>query len=167
MNKQILFCRHAEAEPGLFGHSDHDRKLTQNGIQKSKEMARVLRRNNIYPDFYISSSARRTLETCKIIKGQNQDSKVQVFKEIYTDNIDGIALAISSVGNNYKVISIFGHNPALNEIYKLISNNEYLSFPTSGIFIARLDLPNWRDFNIDSIYLEKYFDPNSIKSYIK
>ena len=91
MSKRILFSRHAKSSWGNLESSDHDRSLSQRGIDSAHLMGSRLLDNNMIPDFFISSSAKRALDTCKIIKNEvNVDGEIQTFNKIYTDGLDGI-----------------------------------------------------------------------------
>ena len=163
MSKQVLFSRHAEAELGYPELHDHDRKLTNNGIQASKNIFKSLVAQNINPDIYISSSAVRALETCKIIKGKENKERIEISRDIYTDSLSGIEVAIRGVSDSHNMIAIFGHNPTLSQIYNSISTSKDIDFPTSGIFIAEMSAPSWLDFNFSDMKLKVFINPNNIK----
>tara|TARA_B100001142_G_scaffold297779_1_gene320385 strand:- start:295 stop:822 length:528 start_codon:yes stop_codon:yes gene_type:complete len=163
MNKKILFCRHAEAEIGYPELHDHDRVLSKRGIEVSNKTSTFLLSENINPDIYISSSASRAIETCSIIKAENDNCKTKIFREIYTQGLSGIEDAIRGVSDVYKMIALFGHNPSLSQIYNNSSNTDNIDLPPSGIYIADIDISSWANFKFPYISIEMLITPNNIK----
>ena len=163
MGKKALFCRHAEAEIGYPELHDHDRVLSKRGIEASNKISTFLLSQNINPDIYISSSASRAMETCSIIKAENNNCKTKIFREIYSEGLSGIGGAIREVSDTYKMIAIFGHNPSLSQIYNNSSNADNIDLPTSGIYIADIDISSWADFEFSCISIEMLITPNNIK----
>ncbi len=163
MTRQILFCRHAKAELGYPELLDHDRRLTDTGIEESMHVSRLLLGQNIKPDFYISSSATRALDTCEIIKADPSKKNILISRSIYTDSLKGIESSIRSVSDKYKMIAVFGHNPSLSEIYNSISNRAYIDLPISGVFLAEVNSSSWSSFNFPEMTLKTFLYPEDIK----
>ena len=164
LSKKILFSRHAKSSWGNLTLSDHDRSLSQRGIDNAHLMGSRLHEKNILPDFFISSSAKRALDTCEIIKNEvNGSGKIQIFNQIYTDGLDGIVHSIQLADNQYNFIAIFGHNPTMHQIYNNISNTYLSKFPTSALFICSFNSKRWESFSISNLKIEIYDYPKNIK----
>ena len=163
MGKKVLFCRHAEAEIGYPELHDHNRVLSNSGIEASNKISTFLLSQNINPDMYISSPASRAMETCSIIKAENNNCKTKILREIYSEGLSGIEGAIREVSDIYKMIAIFGHNPSLSQIYNNSSSEDYIDLPTSGIYIADIDISSWATFEFSCISIEMLITPNNIK----
>ena len=164
LSKRILFSRHAKSSWGNLGTSDQDRSLSQEGVDSAHLMGSRLLENNILPDFFMSSSAKRALDTCKIIKNEvNVDGEIQIFKQIYTDGLDGIVSSIQLADNQYNFIAIFGHNPTMHQIYNNISNTYLSKFPTSALFVCSFNSKRWESFNLSNLKIEIYDYPKNIK----
>ena len=58
-----LLCRHAESEPDKEGARDHDRNISQAGIEASRTVARHLRDAAWLPDLLLCSNSKRTRQT--------------------------------------------------------------------------------------------------------
>ena len=164
LNKKILFSRHAKSSWINLGLSDHDRPLTQRGIDNAHLMGSRLLKNNILPDFFVSSSAKRALDTCKIIKNEvNIDGEVLIFNEIYTNGLDGIISSIQLIDNQYNFIAIFGHNPVMHQIYNNISDTHLVKFPTSALFVCSFNSKKWESFDFSRVKIDIYDYPKNIK----
>ena len=164
MNKKILFSRHAKSEWGGTALSDHDRPLSLRGVSNSHLMGKKLLDQNIIPDIFISSSARRALETCKIIKNELKiESKTEIFRGIYSGGISGIINSIQSISNKYNFIAIFGHNPTMHLIYNEIALDSIPKLPTSSLFIGSLKSDSWENFSLSNLDIKSYEHLRNIK----
>ena len=103
------------------------------------------------------------METCSIIKAENNNCKTKILREIYSEGLSGIEGAIREVSDIYKMIAIFGHNPSLSQIYNNSSSADYIDLPTSGIYIADIDISSWANFEFSCISIEMLITPNNIK----
>jgi phosphohistidine phosphatase len=65
--KTIILMRHSKAEQGNFEISDFDRKLTEKGKSDADIAAKILIKKIKKIDLIVTSSAKRTLKTAKII----------------------------------------------------------------------------------------------------
>ena len=166
--KKILFIRHAKSVNGDYKLIDHNRPLSDRGISDAEMMSERLLEKNIIPEKFISSSAKRALDTCKIIKNEvNGSGKIQIFNQIYTDGLDGILHSIQLADNQYNFIAIFGHNPTMHQIYNNISNIYLSKFPTSALFVCSFNSKRWESFNLSNLKIEIYDYPKNIKYNIK
>ena len=164
LSKKILFSRHAESDWRTPGVPDHDRELNQKGIDDSTLMGTRLLKEGIFPDKFVSSSAKRALTTSEIIKNKLEiNTKTSIFKRIYSNGIDGISSSIQSIDDKYNFIALFGHNPTMHQIYNKISNLDLNHFPTSALFIATLNSDSWRFFNFSDLKTHFYRDVNKDK----
>ena len=161
LSKKILFSRHAESTWGSPGLADHDRELNQKGVDDSLLMGSRLLKEGIFPDKFISSSAKRALATSEIIKNKLKiNTKTSIFNRIYSNGIDGVSSSIQSIDDKYDFIAVFGHNPAMHQIYNMVSNLNLNHFPTSALFIANLNAESWGFFNLSDLNTDTYKDIN-------
>ena len=164
MTKKILFSRHAESSLGKVGLADHDRPLSLKGIENANLMGSRLSEDRLLPDFFVSSSAKRSLDTCKIIKNVlNVEGEVEVFNQIYTNGVDGVISSIQLTNNQYDFIAFVGHNPTMHQIYNSVSSTHLSKFPTSGLFICSFNSKKWESFNLSRLKIEMYDYPKNIK----
>jgi|GEM_PF-3149220 len=63
--KQLTLIRHAQAIDKSENIDDHDRLLTPKGIKQSKELPKILKKLDIKPQYLMSSTAVRCIETAK------------------------------------------------------------------------------------------------------
>ena len=162
--KKILFTRHAKSSNSISSNRDHDRELNPRGVQDAEDMGKRLFKNNIFPDLYITSSAKRAKSTCEIVKRElKNDSEIIIDKRIYYNGIKGVLDNIYSVNNNIKFIAMFGHNPTFEGIYNAIQGSRHDKFPTCGMLLCNFDVDNWKYFSIEASEIQYYDFPKNIK----
>ena len=66
--KTLLLLRHAKSSwEKLNNITDHDRSLNKRGKKDAPKMGKVIKELDIVPDLIISSSAKRAMDTAKLI----------------------------------------------------------------------------------------------------
>ena len=163
--KKILFIRHAKSNWSTNSLSDHNRTLSKKGEKNALLMAKRLKKNSIFPELFISSSAVRALSTCKIIKDElNNDLDIIIDSRIYHNGAKGILESIESIDNHINSIAIFGHNPTMHSIANQISNKPIYKFPTCAAILSLSNIDKWKDFHFDiGDFLMYDFPKNNIK----
>ena len=159
--KKILFFRHSDS-PFNLNLSDHDRELSERGKKNAAIMGRRVNKRRIFPDFFISSTARRALDTCMIIKDHcNSDASVSQHREIYSHGISGIVNIIKDLNDEIKFISIVGHNPTMHQIHNNISVNKIQTYHTAGMMLCNVNVKSWNDFSFPLLEFIMYDHPEN------
>ena len=86
--KIIYFIRHAKAKK--IAATDFDRALSSKGKEAAKVMAARLKNKNILPELIISSPAKRTAKTAKIIAKNMNFSGCSALTNIGFDEFIGL-----------------------------------------------------------------------------
>ena len=144
--KTILIARHAQAV-GIGNYpSDFDRPLTDSGQKDIKKVSTYLKNSNIFPEYIICSSAKRTLETAKQIdKHLNNNSEIDKRDDLYGASVSGIISLISKFNSEYSSIMIVGHNPTMTLTINKISELVLPHLPTSGVATIQYNTNKWGD----------------------
>ena len=162
--KKITLLRHGDS---LFQDSsvnDWSRPLSPEGEKECHDVAKFIKDCHPLPSKIISSNARRTIETVKILLEKNKwDSEIlNVDKELYLASANLLTEKIQSQSESINDLIIVGHNPGLSELSSsLLKQSIYL--PTSGCVSLNINLDLW-DLQAESIISDKniYFtDKNS------
>ena len=64
--KTIYLVRHAKAEKGKVDSPDVKRRLNKKGKNDARRLAKKLLKGGFTPDFLVTSSAKRAVETARI-----------------------------------------------------------------------------------------------------
>ena len=162
--KKITLLRHGNSLFQDSNTNDWSRPLSPEGEKECHDVAKFIKDCHPLPSKIISSNARRTIETVKILLEKNKwDSEIlNVDKELYLASANLLTEKIQSQSESINDLIIVGHNPGLSELSSsLLKQSIYL--PTSGCVSLNINLDLW-DLQAESIISDKniYFsDKNS------
>ena len=162
--KKITLLRHGDSLFQDSSANDWSRPLSPEGEKECHDVAKFIKDCHPLPSKIISSNARRTIETVKILLEKNKwDSEIlNVDKELYLASAILLTEKIQSQSESINDLIIVGHNPGLSELSSsLLKQSIYL--PTSGCVSLNINLDLW-DLQAESIISDKniYFtDKNS------
>ncbi|MCF8429144.1 MAG: phosphohistidine phosphatase SixA [Bacteroidia bacterium] len=149
--KTLILMRHAKAEHGNFEISDFDRKLTEKGKSDADIAAKILAKKIKKIDLIVTSSAKRTLKTAKII-AENFDidkNKIHSINEIYEADSDAYVHVLRSLNDDkVKTVIVVGHNPTIGAMAAILSGNEIVEFKPSSFAVFNLTIDTWKMFRI-------------------
>jgi phosphohistidine phosphatase len=112
---KLYFFRHGEAEALVSGITDHDRKLTAKGLERTKTAAKALVALNVRPTYIYSSPRIRAHQTAEILaKAFGKD--VEIREEVNFDfDLLAIGKLIAGLSENQDVLFV-GHEPSLSQV---------------------------------------------------
>jgi phosphohistidine phosphatase len=139
MEKQIYLLRHAKAEVADAGQADHDRALTSRGVADALRLGRYFAEQEIDPDLILCSTAQRTRQTERELRGEMKFRAETLFlAELYLAPWDELAKSIRAFGEEgAHSILVIGHNPGLEECAARLTG-ELVLLPTGAMVIVGL-----------------------------
>lgn len=145
---ELYLMRHAKSSWDQPGVKDHDRKLTEQGIERTKKIIQFLKLQKINFDLIISSTALRAKLTAQIIaEGLGYDkSKIQIEKCLYESDTESYYNVLELIPDETKTVLIVAHNPTISEMVErliIAYSDQYL--PTSGIAGLHIQSSNWAE----------------------
>ena len=161
--KYLYIIRHAKAEASTNEINDHDRRLTNKGIERANNLNSWLKNKNPNIEVLFTSSSIRTLQTADIIC--NGIKKI-VDKKLYAASEENLIDYISFLDENLTTIGIVGHQPGLQELaftlvgsyaegYDKVLNS---NFSTSNAILILLNIKRWDQISPRVGVLADYFD---------
>ena len=165
--KYLYIIRHAKAEASTNQINDHDRKLTNKGIERAKNLNSWLKNKTPNIEELFTSSSIRTLQTTDIIcNGMIPPIKKIVDKKLYAASEENLIDYISLLDENLTTIGIVGHQPSLQELafilvasyaegYDKVLNS---NFSTSNAILIFLNIKRWDQIAPRVGILADYFD---------
>lgn len=143
--KTLVIFRHAKAEKNSL-LKDYDRGLTDRGKEDIVYMVKRVSKTGFKPDLIVTSPAKRTHKTAKIIaeylKFDEQD--IELNSNIYLANVDDLLYLIRDLDDSYNNVIIVGHNPTVTGIIGYLSPNFIEHLPTSGCAQIKFDVKTWK-----------------------
>ncbi len=149
MKRTLVMIRHAKSSWANPLQSDFDRALNERGQQDAPEMGKRLKTAGLVPDLIISSPAKRTRQTTKLIaKETGYDfDKVQWEEKLYHCIPAVFEEVIDTIGADVKTVFIVAHNPGITEFVNQLSPAFGIgNMPTCGICAATFEGPEWDHF---------------------
>lgn len=158
--EKILFIvRHAKSSWDIEDISDVDRPLKLRGIRDAYEMARRLKINRIYPQYFITSPANRAIHTANIFMTvfEADYSNFSIDSRFYSQGKKKILEVIRSQPSSIGSLIIFGHNPDFSELVREFAHESFFELPTCGVAIFKFTSDTWEGIKKGNLKSE-YFD---------
>jgi phosphohistidine phosphatase len=158
--KTLFILRHAKSSWKDAGLADFERPLNSRGLDEAAFMGTWIFRNEIQPDLFISSPAKRARQTAILVRETAQISaKIQYDERIYEASQLTLLNILGEIDDKYETVLLVGHNPGLEGLIKILSG-ELLAFHTAGLAKINLQIEKWSDVAPASGKLELLMYPN-------
>ncbi len=152
--KILYILRHAKAETGAASQDDHDRRITQRGLEAASAMGHFFTRQGIRPDAVICSTAVRARETwAEVMNAYGRDVPTEFADRLYLASVNETMQLIAQANENVQRLLIVGHNPGLHQFsLKLAKSGAQelmdtigIKFPTCSFAAVALGDAPWKD----------------------
>ena len=142
MNKKLILCRHAQAEPALPGVSDFDRPLTAAGIAQATEAGKWLASRKIKIDGLVTSPATRARQTAQLLAGQTGLNQLFENSRIYEASPTTLLAVVNNLPDEVRNVLLVGHNPGLSYLATILTGHRY-DLDTSQLVVIQLQVSAW------------------------
>jgi phosphohistidine phosphatase len=147
MPKRIALLRHAKSaytDPSL---ADHDRPLNKRGERDAPVMARRLTDSGWRPSMILTSTARRTRQTARIIAREigYPIEFIQSEPELYLSSPATILEIVSQQDNRLNEIVVCAHNPGITHLANALCGTTIENVPTCGLVLVDADIDDWKE----------------------
>jgi len=144
--KTLYLVRHAKASWEDNVH-DWERPLTQEGVERAEKVSRLLKAKKIKPDLILSSYAFRALNTAVIFGLQLRYpvNNIEISQHIYEKRAIDILDMLRKQDDKLNNIMIFGHDPAITELYNMLTRKILLKISTSSAACIEFPVNKWKD----------------------
>lgn len=163
--KTLYLVRHAKSSWEDTMLSDHDRPLLGVGIKKTKRIINFLVEKGIKPDLLKSSSARRALNTAKLIAVgiDYPEDKIEVEENLYHASSQTIYHELYALPDDINSIMLFGHNPTFTYFANEFLNPGIENLPTSGVVAITFETDKWEDLGVADFKTKFVVTPKMLK----
>lgn len=110
--KRLYLLRHAEAESPGTG-SDRERSLARQGYHDAESLGRMMRLCRYVPDFTFCSGARRTRETCQIVREFLPRHGLSYSDTLYNAPSDTLLDTLRAADDRHGALLLIAHNPGI------------------------------------------------------
>jgi len=147
---QLYFFRHALAEIADGSMPDEERKLTQEGIVRTRHTVRLLKLLGITPTRLFTSPLTRARQTADIL-GHTLEIAVQVRKELSPGfSLAAITSLTRDLGMEDSVIFV-GHEPDFSHIISTLTGGGQVVMKKGGL--ARVDVTGYHPLTGELVWL--------------
>jgi len=145
MKKQLTLIRHAKSSWDNASLSDHARNLNNRGRRDAARMGEALRERGVNFDLILCSSAKRARETLALLREQLEieDDAITCLDDLYCASVPTLVELIQQVDNSKNNIAIIAHNPGLEDLAAMLSD-ESEPFVTCTVMQIEFEMDNWK-----------------------
>lgn len=146
--KELLLIRHAKSSWEDPSGKDIDRPLHDRGEKDAKDMAKRLLHRDIKINAFISSPAKRAVETAHyFLKAfDKKDKQLILDARLYEPQVVNFYNVIEQIDKDEECIALFSHNPGITDFINQLTDVHVDDVPTCGIFAIRADIKKWKEF---------------------
>lgn len=162
--KTLLLMRHAKSSWKQENLSDHERPLKKRGRKDAKQIAKIIKEQDLIPDLILSSSAVRAVETAEVIvKSLDYKNEIIYSDALYMGEPGDFVDVLKTLDKHVDKVMIVAHNPGL-EAYLQIIDGEIESMPTAALGYLVVNIDKWKDISFDTMGdLIGFWTPKSIE----
>jgi len=165
--KTLYIVRHAKSSWDDLSVSDHDRKLLPVGKKRTRKIAAQLKKQGVFPDKMISSTAVRAYKTAKIIAkelGYPAD-KVETTRALYGAGPDEVFDLLFAIPNTVESVMVVGHNPGFTDLVNLFlsENRQIDNLPTSAVACVQFETEQWEKLPVSKHKTMFVLTPRQLK----
>ncbi len=162
--KTLILVRHGKTEQLTdYSQSDFDRKLLPRGKHDSECMAKQLFERGIKPEVYISSSAKRALQTAEIFASSLGYETKKIIKEEFIYNgytTQTMLQFLAKIDDQVASVIVFGHNPDIASFTVNLISEDIFHFPTAVVTVIKFNVETWKEIEPRSGHMEAYMYPS-------
>jgi phosphohistidine phosphatase len=155
--KTVYLLRHAKSDWGDPGVKDHDRPLNERGREAAPRIGAYIKSKRYKPDAILCSTARRTVETCDLIKDAAGGAKVNYEETLYLAEARHLIERLKWLDNDLKSAMFIGHNPGMEQLANMLPRAPETAaaeklhrrmrekFSTCALAVIKLPVKAWRE----------------------
>ena len=143
--KGLLLLRHAKTSKKDAPVSDDMRPLSDSGKYEVYKMGKFIKNTKLFPSLIISSNAKTAKDTSNLLAEFIDYKKdIHLSELLYETNPKNYIDVISEISNNINMVLLVGHNPILENLIELITNELIIMDNCSLVHII-LPITKWME----------------------
>jgi len=152
---KIVLIRHVKSDWSA-DKTDFDRPIREDRKADALKIAQALKAKGIAPGLMITSPAKRTLQTAKLLAKalDYTSSKIEHAESIYESTSEELWRVIQLPRPKVNSLFIICHNPAITDFINSYTNARIDNVPTCGCAVLEL---NEGRFTLEGFYYPKQF----------
>lgn len=145
--KQLTLIRHAKSSWKNPELTDFQRPLRKRGMRDAPRMGEIMAKKLDRPDMFLSSPARRALDTAHLVCAALvlDTESVVTDERLYHAGLADLYAVLSELEDGYERIFLCAHNPGITEFVNFLTLSMIEKVPTCGVAHITLPVDNWKD----------------------
>jgi phosphohistidine phosphatase len=163
--KTLILCRHAKSDwPEHV--ADLDRPLKQRGVRDAQQLGKLLAEQEVQPEAFFCSPARRARQTAEIIAETLKfPEKIVIEPSIYHEGAERLLEQIRNLPHHLESAIFFGHNPTLEHVVqRLLRCAAPFYMPTCAMVCFETLAPTWAQLDTSNLHLRWMLIPRLRRS---
>jgi phosphohistidine phosphatase len=172
--KTLYILRHAKSDQGDGSIRDHDRPLNGRGREAAPKMGAYLKAKGYKPDVVLCSTARRTVETCDLVRPSLGDMTVAFEEGLYLAEARTILDRVRRLDDALRTAMVIGHNPGLEQLANALSASPKAEdeerrhrrmrekFSTCALAVIQFPVKTWREIKQGGGTLNDFMRPRDL-----
>jgi phosphohistidine phosphatase len=162
--KSLLLLRHAKSSWKDVSLNDFDRPLNDRGRKAAQLIGKELADRRPPIDLIVSSPAIRARQTVeRVVRAGMLTAEVRFDQRIYEASAVRLLEVVSQFDDEKKCILLVGHNPGLEDLLTLLTNN-IQHMPTGGLAVLSLNFKKWEKIVSGKVELRDFVKPKELKA---
>ncbi len=162
--KRLIMIRHAKSDWSNLQQKDFDRELNSRGLRDAPMMGNRLAKRELGIDLMISSTAKRTEQTSKLLA---KELSFPPEKIVWTDKLyhapkEIIEDVVLEIDDKYNSVVVVCHNNGITDFVNQLAGNIIDNLPTCGIVGFVIETDTWRNFSMAKKKLLFYDYPKNL-----
>lgn len=167
---RLMLFRHAHADRP-FDVVDHERSLSEKGLEQARRMGAYIGKQGLAPDLAIVSSARRTQQTWQEAASAGEFTATTVDEpRVYESSAGDLLEVVRAQPAEHISIMLVGHNPGMERLAAwLIGSGDLAAvarlqreFVVAGLAIISFPDDDWAQIDVQSGRLERFETPDTV-----
>ena len=173
--KTVYLLRHAKSDWDDPAQKDRDRPLSARGRDAAPKVGAYIKSKRYKPDTILCSTARRTVETCDLIReAVGAASNVKFEETLYLAELRHLIERLRWLDDELKSAMIIGHNPGMEQLANVLTQapktvlEERLhkrmreKFSTCALAVIKLPVKGWREVKPGTGTLADFMRPRDL-----
>jgi phosphohistidine phosphatase len=145
--KTLILMRHAKSSWKFPEIADRDRPLTKRGEHDAPRMGKLLKKEEIFPDKILTSTAVRAAATAEAVaKKLDYKDEIIYLDSLYMAEPVNIIEALQSLPAEVKKVLVVGHNPGMEGLVQILGG-KLVTLPTAAIAEIKIPIKEWNELN--------------------
>jgi phosphohistidine phosphatase len=162
--KHLFILRHAKSRWDQPHLADFDRPLNERGLNAAPFMGEFIAKQKIVPDVFLSSPAKRAMQTAQLVKDSSGlNAPLRFDDRIYEASPLSLLQVISEVEDPISSIMLIGHNPGIEGMIRILTGQSE-AMPTAALALIDLDIRKWPDVCDGCGILSAVYRPRELKN---